>query len=105
MRLNRRTFLNRSAGAAASLAAAAALPASAQQQPSPAGEADEVSAKLARVVALYGDRLNPEQRQRMRRTIAGHVSMLQVVRAVPLQNSDPPASVLRLVTAAEDRHD
>ncbi|MGH9480665.1 MAG: hypothetical protein ACRD1L_01120 [Terriglobales bacterium] len=57
----------------------------------------EVAAKVARILALYGDRLNPEQRQRLQRTVAGHVAMLGPVRAVTMPNSDPPATVLGLV--------
>ncbi|MGH9477935.1 MAG: hypothetical protein ACRD1A_01780, partial [Terriglobales bacterium] len=69
--------------------------------PAPGADAQtqEVEAKLARVLALYGSRLSAEQKLRLRSTIAGHVRMLESVRAVAMANSDPPATVLGLVRA------
>ena len=42
-------------------------------------------------------RLNEEQKTRARTVLARHHRMLMRVREFPLENSDPPATVLRLV--------
>ncbi len=98
--LSRRAFA-RAMSAALAGTAAAALPAEALQragQPAPAASVTaETDAQLARVLALYGDRLTAAQKQRLRGIIAGDIAMLQPVRAVKMRNSDPPQTVLRLV--------
>jgi hypothetical protein len=58
----------------------------------------EVESKYVHVIAQYGERLNPEQRARVRTVLEKHVRMLQTIRQVSLENSDPPALVLRLIT-------
>ncbi|HWG38712.1 MAG TPA: twin-arginine translocation signal domain-containing protein [Terriglobales bacterium] len=104
--MNRRDFLSRSAAAAGLAAAATAtnLPALAQAPATTDAEAAEVEAKVARILALYGSRMSPEQQRRMRSTVAGHVTMLQAVRAEALVNSEPPATVLRLVNGTGAQH-
>jgi hypothetical protein len=57
-----------------------------------------VESKYVHVIAQYGERLNPEQRARVRTVLEKHVRMLQAIRQVSLENSDPPALVLRLIT-------
>lgn len=98
--ISRRAFSRAAAGLLAGGGLAASLPAQPSlpqaAAPSPKSTDAEVDAKLARVLALYGDRLAPEQKQRLRRTIAGHVAMLAPVRAVALTNAAPPQTVLRL---------
>lgn len=102
--LSRRAFARAAAalaGGALAVPALARLPAAAAQAssaPAADSQAQEVEAKLARVLALYGSRLSPEQKQRMRSIIAGHVRMLQPIRAVAMTNADPPATVLGLVS-------
>ena len=63
----------------------------------------EVERKLQWIFAEYGDRLSDEQKKRMRGIVANHVRMLEAVRAFPLHNPDPPATVLKLVTGPGDR--
>lgn len=98
--LSRREFSRAVAAALAGGTLAGTLPAQAVPSattPPADPAAAEVEAKVARIVALYGDRLSPDQQQRLRRTVAGHVAMLGPVRAVAMQNSDAPATVLSLV--------
>ena len=57
----------------------------------------EVDWKVQNVVARWGDRLNDEQKTRMRTIIARHVQMLQSVRKFEITNADAPAAVLKLV--------
>jgi hypothetical protein len=63
---------------------------------SSAGQA-EVEAKLRHILAMYGDRLNDDQKQRMRRIVSSHVRMLEAIRPIPTTNGDPPATVLKLI--------
>jgi hypothetical protein len=62
-----------------------------------AAAAAELEAKMQNVLRRWGDRLNEDQRTRMRGIITRHVRMLETVRAIPTDNADPPASVLKLV--------
>jgi len=62
----------------------------------PADQA-EVDAKYADVIRKYGDRLSEEQKTRVRNTLTNHQRMLARIRAFPLENSDAPATGLRLV--------
>ena len=57
----------------------------------------EVDAKLQHIFARWGDRLNDEQRKRMRTIVSEHVKMLDAVRQVKISNGDSPASVLKLM--------
>ena len=57
----------------------------------------EVEAKLQHVLAMYGSRLNDDQKKMMRRTISEHVRMLEAVRPIAVSNGDAPATVLKLV--------
>ncbi|HUX67398.1 MAG TPA: hypothetical protein VMV31_07905 [Terriglobales bacterium] len=100
--LSRRDF-SRAAAAALAGGALARPGATAAQAPAPAAASPEaeVQAQVARILALYGHRLTPAQRQRLPGIVAGHVAMLGPVRAVAMRNSDPPATVLRLVTAGQ----
>ncbi len=105
--LSRRDFSRAAAAALAGGAlagrAAAQAGATAAQAPAPAAASPEaeVQAQVARILALYGHRLTPAQRQRLPGIVAGHVALLGPVRAVAMRNSDPPATVLRLVTAGQ----
>ena len=104
--LNRRAFARAlAAGVAAGTLAPAALAAPPMGPQAPAASttpatATEVDAKVARITALYGSRLSPAQLARVRRTVAGHVAMLERVRGEAMVNSDPPATVLRLAHGA-----
>lgn len=55
-----------------------------------------MDAKFSGVVRKYGDRLSDEQKTRVRGVLANHQRMLSRVRAFPLENSDAPATGLRL---------
>ena len=61
-----------------------------------AAEQAEVDAKYSSVIRKYGDRLSDEQRSRIREVLGRHQRMLRRVRAFPLENSDSPATGLRL---------
>lgn len=56
----------------------------------------EVDAKVQHIFAKWGDRLNDDQKKRMRTIVSGHVRMLQSIRAFKVSNGDAPASVLKL---------
>jgi hypothetical protein len=100
--VSRRGLGRRAAVSAAALALGFSLdtPAAPQQnqgQP-PLSSADqaEVDAKFANVVRKYGDRLSDDQKTRVRGVLGRHQRMLARVRAFPIENSDPPATGLRL---------
>jgi hypothetical protein len=109
-RVSRREF---GLGAAAAFAAAALTPAGVlaagsaatadteliqdEQQPELAPELKaEVDAKVQHIFAKWGDRLNDDQKKRMRTIVSGHVRMLQSIRSTKVSNGDSPASVLKL---------
>lgn len=56
----------------------------------------DVDAKLANILRKYGTRFDADQKERLRRILAQNERLLAPVRAFPLQNGDPPASVLRI---------
>lgn len=112
-RFTRRQF---GRGAVAVIAVAALAPASAtpqrgdapappQQGPdvsdlSPAARA-EIDAKVENAIRRWGDRINDEQKTRLRTIITRHVRMLETVRKFPVKNGDSPASVLKLYAAPQ----
>lgn len=59
-------------------------------------QSQEVEAKLANIVRKWGDRLSSEQRNHLRHILSYNERMLASVRSFPLENGDPPASVLRV---------
>jgi hypothetical protein len=61
----------------------------------------EVEAKLANIVRKYGSRLSDEQRGHLRRIVSYNEKMLASIRGFPLQNGDPPASVLKFSFLSE----
>jgi hypothetical protein len=81
---------------------ASELPAAAMQEEAgegfPPQARAEIQEKLDRIFATYGSRLSAGQKQRMRGIVSYHVQMLETVRAIPLENPDAPATVLKLVT-------
>jgi hypothetical protein len=56
----------------------------------------DVEAKLANIIRKYGERLSEEQRKHLRSILAYNETMLAPIRAYPLQNGDPPVTVLKL---------
>jgi type IV pilus biogenesis protein CpaD/CtpE len=102
-RLTRRGFARRTALAAAvgssavgSSKDAAAVPQPQAQAPLDSADQAEVDAKFANVVRQYGSRLSDEQKTRVRGVLGRHQRMLARVRSFTIENSDPPATGLRL---------
>ncbi|HEV8043189.1 MAG TPA: hypothetical protein VGP62_30195 [Bryobacteraceae bacterium] len=62
----------------------------------PAGDQSAVDAKYANVIRKYGDRLSPAQRVRAREILVSQQRMLKRIRDFKLENSDAPATGLRL---------
>lgn len=99
-RISRRGF-GRRAAVAALVPAAAAAPEPAPQgrgqfPPLPPADQSEVDAKLANVIRQYGERLDDEQRNRVKNVLERHQRMLARIREFPLENGDAPATGLRL---------
>ena len=90
---------------AASGLAAPALEGQESQGFTPLPPSDEaaVNAKHANVIRKYGDRLSEQQRVRAREILVSHQRMLMRVRDFALENSDAPATGLRLVDGV-NRH-
>jgi hypothetical protein len=65
-------------------------------------QSQEVEAKLANIIRKYGNRLADDQRAHLRRILTYNEKMLASVRSFPIQNGDPPASVLK-VSFLEER--
>jgi hypothetical protein len=59
-------------------------------------QTQEVEARLTNVIRKFGNRLSEQQRQHLRRILTYNERMLVAIRTFPLQNGDPPASVLRV---------
>jgi hypothetical protein len=96
--LGRRAALSATAlalGLAAETPAAAPQPQG--QPPLSAADQAEVDAKFAGVVRKYGERLSDDQKTRIHGELGRHQRMLARVRAFPIENSDSPATGLRLI--------
>lgn len=59
-------------------------------------QSQEVESKLTNIIRKYGNRLSDDQRAHLRRILTYNEKMLASVRSFPLQNGDPPASVLKV---------
>lgn len=59
-------------------------------------QAADVEAKLANILRQYGSRFDAGQKEHLRRILVENERLMAPVRAFPLQNGDPPASVLRI---------
>ena len=97
--LSRRALGRRAVLSAAALAFSPkpALPQGRGGPPLEPADQAEVDAKYADVIRKYGDRLSDDQKTRVRNTLTNHQRMLARIRAFPLENSDAPATGLRLV--------
>ncbi len=110
-RISRREFAGRAAkGAAAALVVPAGLfaPSAVAGPTSPpaqtAAEAPKLSPearaeaeeKISAIFRKYGARLSEEQKADIRRIMLENQQSLETLRAYPLENSDEPATVLRL---------
>jgi len=103
--LTRREF----AAGAAALAVSATIPAAAQQatQPpkppsqepalAPASQAEAGRAYQA-IVASYGERFTEEQKKDLQHMVELQQKLLDTLRSYEINNSDQPATVLRLVS-------
>jgi hypothetical protein len=67
---------------------------------SPAAQA-EAEAKIQNVIRKYGDRLTEEQRADVRKSILQGQEALEKMRGFALDNSDEPATALRVTTGEE----
>jgi hypothetical protein len=63
----------------------------------------EVEAWFNDTVGRYGDRLSDEQRSHIRRVLIQNQRMLGPIRSFPLDNSDTPATCLKLRTQEPSR--
>ena len=59
-------------------------------------QAADVEAKLANILRQYGSRFDAGQKEHLRRILVENERLMAPVRAFPLQNGDPPASVPRI---------
>jgi len=57
----------------------------------------EVEAKVAEIFRRYGAKLNEAQKAEVRRLVGEAQAPLDALRAFPLENSDEPAAIFRLV--------
>ena len=94
--MSKNTLSRRGFGLAAAAAMQPVRVLAQNQTALPAADQAEVDAKFANIIRKYGDRLSEEQRSRVRDVLARHQRMLMRVRAFPLENSDSPATGLRL---------
>jgi hypothetical protein len=60
---------------------------------------DEVRARYANLIRVYGERLSHEEQQRLVHILSTNVRMLTSIRSFFVQNGDPSACTLRLVEA------
>lgn len=96
--LTRRQFGKQAAWAG--LASALALtPAVAQAEAPVTSEketaAGESEARYQEIIRRYGQRLSEEQKKRLRKILAYNEKLLAPIRALPLDNGQPAATVLR----------
>ncbi len=56
----------------------------------------EVELKIETILKKYGDRLSEEQKKDIRRLVTEGQKALEKLRTFPLENSDQPATVLKL---------
>lgn len=83
----------------------AARPANPQQGDKPVAEdrfQAEVDARMNLVLARYGEHLDEQAREEVRRQVEGVVRQGQALRALPLENSDEPFPVFRPYRASND---
>jgi hypothetical protein len=64
-----------------------------------AAEWDEVRAKFANLLRVYGKRLSAEDKHRLIRILTTNQQMLVSIRSFEVQNGDPSACTLRLQTS------
>ncbi|HEX8153765.1 MAG TPA: hypothetical protein VF698_11595 [Thermoanaerobaculia bacterium] len=72
---------------------AAVLPAIAQEAPPP--RSAEAEARYAWIIGKYGDRLDAQQREEIRKSLTGAQAGLEALRAYPLDNDVEPAMPFR----------
>lgn len=96
--VTRREFGKQAAWAGLS-AALAVTPAAGQSEAPPAGKEASASAdseaRYQAILRRYGERLSDEQRKRLRKILAYNEKLLVPIRAFPLANGQPAATVLK----------
>ena len=84
------------AGLSAALAATSTRAYAAPAQPATRDSADAaIEARYQNIIRLYGERLSEPQRQRLRKILAYNEKLLAPIRAFPLDNGEPAATVLK----------
>lgn len=68
-------------------------------------ENQEIDARMANLVRVYGDRLSDDQRKLLRRVLTENEHMLAHIRGFALSNGDPPANVLELLPRPVSREE
>ncbi len=97
--VTRRQFGKRAAWAGLS-AALAVTPVAGQSQAPPAagketGSSAECEARYQAILRRYGERLSEGERKRLRKILAYNEKLLAPIRAFPLENGQPAATVLK----------
>src|SRR5579863_7707117 len=101
-RVTRRQF-SRQAVTAGLTAALAVTPLAAQSEPPSTSRKEtdsDTETRYQRIIRLYGNRLSDEQRKRLRKILAYNEKLLAPVRAFPLENGQPAATVLKFYADA-----
>lgn len=97
--VTRRQFGKQAAWAGLS-AALAVTPVAGQSQAPPAAGKEtsagvDSEARYQEIIRRYGERLSEEQRKRLRKILAYNEKLLAPIRAFPLENGQPAATVLK----------
>lgn len=102
-RLTRRQFGKRAltGGLTAALAAAPLACQSKTSSGSKPAAGSEIEARYQQIIRRYGDRLSQEQRKRVRKILAYNEKLLAPIRAFPLDNGQPAATVLKFYEDAD----
>ena len=110
--ISRREFARRAVLAAATAAVLPGSLAATQDVPSPQTPQEqtplspqaqaEVELKIQAILRKYGDRLNDAQKADIRRLVTEGQKPLEAMRAYKLDNSDQPATVLKLYPELAD---
>ena len=97
--VTRRQFGKQAAWAGLSVALAVTPAASQSEAPTAAGKeagpTAESEARYQAIIRRYGERLSEEQRKRLRKILAYNEKLLAPIRAFPLENGQPAATVLK----------
>lgn len=76
--------------------AAATVATNVRAQDAPATTSPEAEARIAWILGKWGDRLDEQQKNDIRRNIRGAQSGFDAMRAYPLDNAVEPATIFRV---------